>query len=139
MTTFAPSVPWLPISAGMTSMPTIKPGHRIVITRNHFDRTRSTSSRFAITLISRNGVLLAALRDGRLGADLLHEDLVQRRHHDLVEAEPDVVVQQNLEQLLRRDAVGEHDLAIGMLARARWLALDHELRIGERSLGAPLR
>src|SRR5262245_10864173 len=87
--TFAPSKPRPASNAGTTIMPTIKSGHRIVITRNHLDRTRSMNSRFAITQVSRNGVL-PALGDCSRRADALDEDLMKRRHDDHEQAEPDV-------------------------------------------------
>src|SRR6185436_16682899 len=105
MWTFAPSVPSPASSAGTTIDPTISNGHRTVITTNHLLFTRSRNSRLAMTHISRitnlplplplppqlpcscaSGrpfLFLGQARCDRRVADLLDEDVVQRRHDDL--------------------------------------------------------
>src|SRR5262245_17746701 len=94
--TFDPAVPWPPSSAGTTIMPIMRTGHRIVMTTNHRDLTRSMNSRFAMTHISRNSIL-PAFGDCSGGADALHEDLMQRRHDDLEQAQPDALGEQRRE------------------------------------------
>src|SRR5262245_51721525 len=112
----------------MTIMPTIRSGHRIVITMNHFDRTRSMNSRFAITQVSRNGVL-PAFGDRSRRTDALDKDLMKRWHDDLEQAKPDLVVDECREQLPRLRAFGEDHLAIGLLAGSRRAAIADELGI----------
>src|SRR5689334_18377173 len=98
ISTLAPSLPRPASSAGIRIRPTIKIGPRIVIATNHFVRTRSRSSRFAITNVSRMRALRAALRDRGCRADLLDEDLVQRRRHELEPAYRDARAEQRGEQ-----------------------------------------
>src|SRR3569623_2321528 len=136
---FAPSEPRPASSAGITSRPTIKIGPRIVIATNHFVRTRSRNSRFAITRVSRMVSLRAAFGDRGRGPDLGDEDLVKRRRHDLEAAQPDARVDQRGEQLLRIGALGELALAVGDIAGPRRPLLAHELLVGKHALGGRAR
>src|SRR5512135_2798185 len=135
MSTFAPVPPDPASSAGTTMRPTRKTGPSTVIAMNHFVRTRSSSSRLAMTSVSR----IATLRDGRRLADLLDEDLVERRRDHLEPAQRDARAEQRREQPLRVDAVGELDLGVRDVARARRPLLGDQRAIGEHGLCLVLR
>src|SRR3569623_73922 len=137
---FAPDVPRDASSTGTTIIAIIKIGPRIVIATNHFVRTRSRNSRFAITNASRMITLRPALCDRRLVAtDPFDEDLVERRHDALEPADRDIGREELCEQLLRPHALGELDLAIRDIARPRLALLRDQRLVFDHRLRALLR
>src|SRR4051812_25654205 len=83
--------------------------------RNHFDRTRSKYSRWNTTASLRMLTLAThALLDAR-GADLLEEDLVQRRLHQLEALDRSPGVHHAAQQRLRIGARSKLDFVVAVL------------------------
>src|SRR5437763_113977 len=97
----------------------LKPASRARIFWMMTGTSRSRKSRLAPTRASRIGRLRDAIGDRRVGADLVDEDLVQRRHDQLEPPHRRVRRHQRREQLLRHHAVGELDLAAALLGDDR--------------------